>query len=112
MRFSKRSIPFKEPSMLESMKDPFLGFHALALRIVHDLSPVETAMDVCGQPPGYVAYGTSGFDEYFDERLLIFGIAGEDVHLSNDALMGANGRHNNSPLMKCSGEFGVEPAQA
>jgi hypothetical protein len=73
MRFTKRSIPFKEPSTLECMKDPFLGFHALALRIVHDLPPVETAMDVCGQPTGNVGHGTSGFDEYFDKRLLIFG---------------------------------------
>ena len=73
MRFSKRFIPFKEPSTLECMKDSFLGFHALALRIVHDLAPVETAMDACGQPAGNVAYGTSGFDEYIDQRLLIWG---------------------------------------
>src|ERR1700733_69226 len=105
MRFSKRFIPFKEPSTLESMKDSFLGFHALALRIVHDLPSVETAMDVCGQPAGNVAYGTSGFDEYFDQRLLIFGVAGEDVHLSDDALMGANGRHRNSPLNEMLGRI-------
>src|SRR5581483_7807144 len=98
MRLTEGLVALEQSFRFELLDDAFRGVEILALRVIHDASAIEAAMQTRGDPAWHFARDLRRLCEVIDQRLLAARRDGEDVDLCDDGCVGSNDRHMSALL--------------